>query len=63
MGIFIKRPIALQKSVKHIEWGRPKKLVPILFPSSAWLFPLESHPVVYFIICEMHVFSHQFPIT
>ena len=26
-------------------------------------FSKDSHPMVYFIIWEMHVFSHQFPIT
>ena len=26
-------------------------------------FPLDSHPVVYFIMWEMHGFSHQFPIA
>ena len=29
-----------------------------------WCFyPLDSNPMVYFIICEMHGFSHQFPIA
>ena len=26
-------------------------------------FPSDSHPMVYFIIWEMHGFSHQFPIV
>ena len=26
-------------------------------------FPLDSHPMVYVIICQMHGFPHQFPIT
>ena len=26
-------------------------------------FPLDSHPVVNFIICEIHGFPHQFPIA
>ena len=26
-------------------------------------FPLDSHPVVYFIICEIHGCPHQFPIA
>ena len=36
--------------------AEPGKLV--LIP-----FPLDSHFMVYFITWEMHVFSHQFPIT
>ena len=27
------------------------------------IFPLDSHFMVYFITWQMHVFSHQFPIT
>ena len=27
------------------------------------IFPLDSHPMVYFIICEIHRFPHQFPIA
>ena len=26
-------------------------------------FPLDSHPLVHFIICEIHGFPHQFPMT
>ena len=26
-------------------------------------FPLDSHPMVYIIICETHCFLHQFPIA
>ena len=32
--------------------------------SIVWVcFPLDSHPVAYLIIWEMHVFSHQFPMS
>ena len=27
------------------------------------LFPLDLHPMVYFIICEIHGSPHQFPIV
>ena len=32
------------------------------FPIVWVLFPSDSHPMVYFIIWEMHEFPHQFPI-
>ena len=32
--------------------------------SIVWVFfPLDSHPMVYFIVREMHVLSHRFPIS
>ena len=31
--------------------------------SMSTFFPSDSHPMVYFIIWEIHVFSHQFPIA
>ena len=61
MGFFIKFSIALETWVKHFEWERPGKLVPMVFPWNRWLFPLDFHPVVYFSIWKMHGFSHQFP--
>ena len=44
--------------------GEPGKLVLILFPQyGCFFFPLVSHSMVYFIICEIHGFPHQFPIA
>ena len=34
-----------------------------LFPQYRCFFPLDSQPVVYFIVWEMHGFSHQFPVA
>ena len=33
------------------------------FPIVWLLFPLDSHSMVYFIICEIHGFPHQFPVA
>ena len=43
--------------------GEPGKLVFILFPQYGCFFPLDSHSVVYFKICEIHGFPHQFPVA
>ena len=33
------------------------------FPSMDAFFPLDSHAVIYFIICRIYGFPHQFPIV
>ena len=52
-----------EKAAKRLEWGKPGKLVPILFPKHQRFLPLDCHPVVYFIIREMHGFPRQFLIA
>ena len=44
-------------------WGESGKLVIIISYSMGTFFPFDSHPMVYFIIWEMHGFSHQFLIV
>ena len=46
-----------ENPTKPIVCGEPGKLVLIL----GAFFPLESHPMVYFIIREIYRFPHQFP--
>ena len=48
---------------KPIVWGEPVKLLLIIFPWYGCFFPLDSHSVVYFIICEIHGFPLQSPIA
>ena len=66
-----------EKTGKPIEWEKPGKLVPgkiIQNPSYVDnlgtfshsigdFLPLDSHHVLYFIICEIHGLPHQFPIA
>ena len=52
-------PILREKTAKPIEWGKPRKLVFILFPQYGRFFPLDSHPMVYFIAWKMYGFFHQ----
>ena len=52
-------PILREKTAKPIEWGKPRKLVFILFPQYGRFFPLDSHPTVYFIAWKMYGFFHQ----
>ena len=47
---------------KSIVLGKPGKLALILFAQYGFFLPFDCHPMVYFITCEMHGFSHQFPI-
>ena len=56
-------PIVQENTTKPIVWGEPGKLVLILFPSKGDFFPLDSHPMLYFITWEMYGSSHQFPIA
>ena len=49
-GFFNQFPIAWENPAKTVEWAKPGKLAPILFPQYGCFFPLDSHPVVYFII-------------
>ena len=44
-------------SENHRNW------FPYFFHKMGAFFPLYSHPVVYFIIWEMHGFSHQSPMA
>ena len=44
-------------SENHRNWFQ------YFFHKMGAFFPLYSHPVVYFIICEMHGFSHQSPMA
>ena len=54
---------SMGKCNKTHLWGESGKLVIILSYSMGTFFPFDSHPMVYFIIWEMHGFSHQFPIV
>ena len=49
--------------IKPIACGEPGKLVLILFPQYGCFFPLDSHSMIYFVICEIHGFPLQFPIA
>ena len=53
----------MEKAAKPLEWGKPGKLTPILFPQYECFLSLDSHPVVYFIIREMHRFPFPFLIA
>ena len=52
-----------ENPTKPIVCGESGRLVLILFPEYGASFPLESDPMVYFIICEIYGFPHQFPIA
>ena len=67
------KPIELEKSGKLVPsniiqnhciivCGEPGKLVFILSPLYGCFFPLDSHPMVYFITWEMMDFLIEFPI-
>ena len=53
----------MEQAAKLLEWGKPGKLVPTLFLQYECFLPLDSHPVVYFIIWEMHGLPLQFLIA
>ena len=57
-------PIVQENATKSIIWRRTWE-IGTQTCSIVWVlfFPLDSHFVVYFITWEMHVSSHQFPIT
>ena len=44
---------------KPIVCGEPGKLILILFPQHGCFFPLDSHPMLYFIIFKIHGIPHQ----
>ena len=52
-----------ENPTKPIVCGELKNLYSYFSHSMGAFFPLDSHPMVYFIICEMHGFPRQFPIT
>ena len=52
-----------ENPTKPIVCGEPEKLVLILFHSMFAFFPLDAHPMVYFITWGMYGFSHQFSIA
>ena len=52
-------PTLQENATKPIVWEETGKLVLILFPQCGCFFPLDSHPMVYFIAWKMHGFSHQ----
>ena len=52
-----------ENPTKPIVCGELENLYSYFSHSMGAFFPLDSHPVVYFIICEMHGFPRQFPIT
>ena len=58
-----KFPTVRENTTKPMVWGKSGKLVLILFPWYGCSFPLDSHPMAYFVIWEMHGFSHQFPVV
>ena len=52
-----------ENPTKPIVCGELENLYSYFSHSMGAFFPLDSHPMVYFIICEMHGFPRQFPIT
>ena len=55
-------PTVWENATKPIVWGKSGKLILIPLCMGAF-FPLDSHPMVYFIIWEMHGFPHQFSLV
>ena len=52
----------LGKSSKSTHWGKPEKLVPILFPKCG-SFKSDSQVMVCFITREIHWYTHQYPMV
>ena len=55
--------IAQENVAKSNKWRKSGKLVSIPFEQCECFFPLDTNPLVYFIILEMHGFPHQFLIA
>ena len=56
--------IGFQKNPrKPVVQGEPGKLVLMLSPWYECFLALDSHPLVYLIMCEIHGLSHQFPVA
>ena len=49
-----------ENATKPMVWGKSGKLILYFSHSVGAFFPLDSHPMVYFIIWQMHGFPHQF---
>ena len=56
-----KFPAVRENATKPLVSGKSGKLMLIFSHDMGAIFPSNSHPKVYFIIWEMHGFSHQFP--
>ena len=54
-------PKLRENATKPMVWGNSRKLILLFSHSVDDFFSLDSHPMAYFIIWEMHGFPHQFP--
>ena len=54
---------SIRKVSKIHRMGKAWEIGSHTFSIKCIFFPLDSHPVVYFIILEIHGFSHQFLIA